>query len=257
LLIDYIVHFFRSDTRHGTHSPFVYALIDECIYRSAPRASSELQKHFGALKMDDELLEGYDYGQNKQTKRSVAYYAKRSMSQEVQTQLLYRLVDRFRPQKVLELGSNLGKSLCYMASANTDGKCTGVEGNQALSDHANRSIELLGLKNAAVVSSNFESFLENTQETFDLVFIDGNHHYDPTVEYFDKLKPMMAEQGIMIFHDIYHSSEMKRAWAHIKKDRSVSVSVDLFFMGLVFLGRPQSKEDFAIRFPKNLGQLLQ
>ncbi len=40
--IQHINHFFRSNSRHGTHSPFVYELADQAIYRSSVSVSKEL-----------------------------------------------------------------------------------------------------------------------------------------------------------------------------------------------------------------------
>jgi hypothetical protein len=52
----------------------------------------------------------------------------------------------------------------------------------------------------------------------------------------------------MIFDDIYWSKGMKEAWAQIKAHPEVSVSIDLFGIGLVFVRKGQVKEDFTIRY---------
>ncbi len=41
---------------------------------------------------------------------------------------------------------------------------------------------------------------------------------------------------------------MKDAWTQIKAHPEVSVTIDLFQIGLVFVRKAQAKEDFVIRF---------
>ncbi|MCL7988083.1 hypothetical protein M8998_09065 [Sphingobacterium sp. lm-10] len=38
-----LIHFLRANSRHGTHSPFVYALADQAVYRSSLPDSKELE----------------------------------------------------------------------------------------------------------------------------------------------------------------------------------------------------------------------
>jgi hypothetical protein len=53
---------------------------------------------------------------------------------------------------------------------------------------------------------------------------------------------------VFIFDDIRWSEEMNRAWQKIKNHPSVMVSIDLFFMGIVFFRTEQAKEHFTLRF---------
>ena len=39
-----ISHFLRSNSRHGTHSPFVYALADQAVYRPAISVKKEVKE---------------------------------------------------------------------------------------------------------------------------------------------------------------------------------------------------------------------
>jgi predicted O-methyltransferase YrrM len=75
----------------------------------------------------------------------------------------------------------------------------------------------------------------------DLAFIDGNHRKAPTLEYFQHILRYSHAGTIVIFDDIHWSAEMEDAWESIKKHPAVTCTVDLFFLGLVFL-----KDDFRV-----------
>jgi len=234
------------------HSPFVYALIDTCIYADEPKVSKSIIDHYAAAKKDVSLVKGVDLGKDIHSEVSVAQYARTAAIMDVQAALLHRFVHQGQPKRVLELGSNLGKSLACMASGAPYAECIGVEGNHGLVAYAQDALSTLGIENARVVHASFEDYLSGDQGGYDVVFLDGDHRYEPTLKYFELLKGKLNVGGAIIFHDIYWSSGMKRAWAEIKKDRSVTVTIDLFFFGIAWVGKPQAKEDFSIRFPSTL-----
>ena len=41
---------------------------------------------------------------------------------------------------------------------------------------------------------------------------------------------------------------MENAWEYIKKHKKTTVTIDLFFIGIVFIKKELSKENFKIRF---------
>ena len=82
---------------------------------------------------------------------------------------------------------------------------------------------------------------------FDMIFIDGNHQKEATLSYFENLLPKAHNDTIFIFDDIYWSKDMTEAWEAIKKHPKVTVSIDTFFWGFVFLRTEQAKEHFTIR----------
>ena len=250
--LDFIRHRFSSKTRHGVHSPFVYSLIDKCVYSSNPKPAKELIRLFDKMKSSDRLLTGMDYGQKQETSVSVSHYAKRSSMPDFQVRLLHRLVSYFKPDSILELGTNLGKSLAAMASANPESKAVGVEGNASIAQFANENLKELGLVNAKVECDTFDTFLEKNQNSYDLIFLDGDHHYEPTMRYFKAIKEVLNDGGVIVLHDLYYSEGMKQAWAEIKKDRNVTITIDLFFFGLVWIDKSQAKENFSIQFPSSL-----
>lgn len=248
----FLHHFLSAGTRHGLHSPFIYALIEQCVYANEPRIPVKHSYLFNALKRQNVIVRGEDFGQNRITEKSVGYYAKRSTMPTFQAALLHRLVHFLQPTAVLELGTNLGSSLAAMALAADAANCIGVEGNAALREVSINHLKALKIENASVVRATFSDFLQSSNETFDLVFLDGDHRYEPTLRYFEMIKSKLSSKGVIILHDIYQSTEMQSAWKKIKNDADVQVTLDLFFFGLVWLDLPQAKQDFKIRFPKSL-----
>jgi predicted O-methyltransferase YrrM len=83
----------------------------------------------------------------------------------------------------------------------------------------------------------------------DFAFVDGNHKKEPTLHYFRELMKKSTEDTILVFDDIHWSSEMEEAWAYIKENEAVTLSIDLFFIGIIFLKKDfKIKQHFSIRF---------
>lgn len=84
-----------------------------------------------------------------------------------------------------------------------------------------------------------------------MVYIDGNHRYASTMQYFELLLSKVNEQSILIFDDIYWSSEMEKAWNEIKNHEAVTLTIDLFYVGIVFLEKKINKSNI-LQFDINL-----
>ena len=57
------------------------------------------------------------------------------------------------------------------------------------------------------------------------------------------------EDSIFIFDDIHWSKEMDQAWNEIKNSPDVTLTIDLFFIGIVFFNKDfKVKQHFTIRF---------
>jgi predicted O-methyltransferase YrrM len=83
----------------------------------------------------------------------------------------------------------------------------------------------------------------------DLVFVDGNHRKNATLEYFDFFLSKRTNNSIFIFDDIHWSVEMEEAWKLIQQHDSVTMTIDLFFIGLVLFRKDfKVKQHFSIRF---------
>ena len=166
-------------------------------------------------------------------------------------QLLFRLVDHFQPEEVLELGTSLGISTAYLASANSKIKVITIEGCKEIAEKATENFKKLGLQNIEQHIGNFDDVLPkilSEKEKVDLVFFDGNHRKEPTLNYFKQCLAKAHENSVFIFDDIYWSKEMAEAWDEIKMNERVTVTLDLFYMGIVFFRKEQVKQHFTISY---------
>jgi len=152
----------------------------------------------------------------------------------------------------MELGSSLGISTAYLASADAASRVVTMEGSPAIAGIARETFEKLKLRNISQSTGNFETTLSGQIEQnppSDLVFIDGNHRKKPVLEYFEKFLNKISDSSLIIIHDIHWSREMEEAWDIIQADPRVKMTIDIFSAGLVFFRNEfKVKQQFVIRF---------
>ncbi len=90
----------------------------------------------------------------------------------------------------------------------------------------------------------------------DFAFFDGNHRYEPTLRYFNLCAARRTERSVFVLDDIHWSAEMERAWNTIRQHPEVRLTIDLFFVGLVFFRRNQPRQHFRLRFNNSVDKLL-
>lgn len=239
------------------HSPFVFQFILHVLNNSSGYASPEtIEQLRKTLRQDSRLLEIDDFGAGsrvaKQKKRTVAELARTALKPQKYAQLLFRLVRHYRPQTILELGTSLGITTSYLASANPAAGLVTIEGSKAIAEVAAENFSSLGLKNIRQRIGNFDDLLPDEIKgvsALDLVYIDGNHRYEPTIKYFHQLLPVLHNNSILVFDDIHWSAEMEKAWEEIKQHPAVQCTVDIFFLGFVFFRSEfKEKQHFTVRF---------
>lgn len=152
--LDCLRHRLTANTRHGTHSPFVYRLLDEVIYAER-RANEPLDK-----------IE----------------------------RLMMRLRGRFTPGHEHRLGA--------------------------------------GLPPHAV----------------DFITMDGISDTETEQAQLQQLWPRLHLGSVLVVRNMYCDTARKKLWRMIQAKPEVTVTIDLFHVGLVFFHKGQAKEDFKIRY---------
>ncbi|WP_337856762.1 O-methyltransferase [Pedobacter sp. GR22-6] len=253
---DYLKHRLTSKSRHGTHSPFVYKLTDEVIYDfGAKKEYKSIENQRKKLFNDDSLITVTDLGAgsqlNKNRTKKVSQIAKNALKNPRLAQLIYRLAKDNHPKHIIELGTCLGITTSYLSRACPEADIITVEGCPETAKVAYRNFRELDLENVELRVGNFDVLFPEIiaeAERLDFVYIDGNHRKQATLDYFNWCLEKVHEGSLLIFDDIYWSGGMKEAWEEIKNHPRVTVTVDLFWIGLVYFKKGQAKEHFKIKY---------
>lgn len=243
---------------HGVHSPLVFEFItkvltDRAVYPDYSRLEAKRRQ----LLRDLTLLQVEDFGAGSRVhpvrNRKVKDIAATSLKPAKYARLLYRMVRYYQPATVLELGTSLGVTAAYLASALPDnGRLITCEGAPAVAAQARSLFHDLGLRNIRIIEGNFDHTLPTLLQEpgrIDFAFIDGNHREEPTLAYFEALLSKVHDRSILVFDDIHWSAGMEAAWKKIIGHPAVTVSIDLFFIGIVFFNPDvKVKQHYSIRY---------
>ena len=249
----YIKFLLKSTNQHGVHSPFVYNLITKCFYdHSNQGAYKELLNYRKELLKNRQKIKVIDLGAGslitKQQERSISEIAKNAGTTNKRARLLYRLVTYFKPNSILELGTSLGIATHAMSLANPKASITTIEGCPNISEFTKAKFEIHKLKNINLITGHFNGEIQNLKpKTFELIFFDGNHQKEATLNYFESLLQTAHNDSVFIFDDIYWSKDMTEAWETIKQHPKVTITIDTFYWGIIFFRKEQLKEHFVIR----------
>jgi predicted O-methyltransferase YrrM len=254
--LHYYIHS-KNGKGHGIHSPFVFDFVIH-VLNDANRYDcyDKIEPLRKQLLRDNSIIEVEDFGAGSAViptaKRKIKAIAKSSLKNKKFAKLLFRIVKYYKAETIIELGTSFGITACYLACANKKSGVYTFEGSKAIADIASQNFKKSGLQNINLVRGKFDEALLDTLATIkkaDLAFVDGNHRKRATLDYFSQLHKKSTPGSIFIFDDIHWSLEMEEAWEQIQQHPSVTLTIDLFFIGLVFFNPDfKIKQHFTIRF---------
>ena len=243
---------------HGVHSPFVFDFIVHVLRGKQVDVQGfrQIEAKRRELEHSSRVLDVLDLGAgssfDKKSQRTVSSIAKRAAKPSRFARLFYRIIRYYQIDSVLELGTSLGLTTRYLSIAGPRHGVISIEGAPAIADFTAKSLAEEGIRNTTILTGDFKDHLPGALASIKgrkLVFFDGNHQYQPTLDYFQAALGGIGDEDILIFDDIHWSNDMEKAWAEIRNNEKVSCTIDLFFIGIVFFRKEfKEKLDFAIRF---------
>jgi len=271
----YIKFLLKSQNQHGLHSPFVYDLVTNCFYDKMKYKEYKLLKQYRKdLLKNNTTIQVTDFGAGSKVftsnRRTVSAIAKNVGIPKKRARFLFRLVNYLGCKNNLELGTSLGIGASALA-ANKKNNLISIEGCPQTADVAREQLKKFGIKNVNLIVGEFEEILSKIvtppeeksktegskdlqrttnnkqQTTFDLIYFDGHHTKEATLKYFHQLLPTAHNNSVFVLDDIHWSPGMKAAWKEIKAHPQVRVTIDTFFLGLVFFRKEQARQHFKIR----------
>ncbi|MBP9793077.1 MAG: class I SAM-dependent methyltransferase [Flavobacterium sp.] len=251
----YIRFLWNSTNQHGVHSPFIFNLVTKCFYDKANYPEYKTLKEYrNSLIQNKNTIEVTDFGAGsrvfKSNIREISKIAKTAGISPKRAELLYRIVNYFQPENILEIGTSLGLATAALSLGNENAKIKTLEGCPNTIEVAKIHNSQFTIHNSQFINTEFSSYLKTVNHhpsPIDLIYFDGNHSKKATLDYFELLLPTITNEAVWIFDDIHWSDDMEEAWKIIKNHPKVKITIDTFQWGIVFFRIEQEKEHFVIR----------
>jgi len=250
--LSYLKFLLKSTSQYDVHSPFVYDFITKCLYKK-DKSSNHINAFIKSLLANKNIIEVTDFGAGsrvfKSNKRSISDIAKKAGISIKRGELLYILTQYFKPKHILEIGTSLGLATANLSYANTNAKITTLEGCTETAKIAQMQFDNFDINNVKIVLGDFKNTLPEIikDQKYDLIYFDGNHQKEATINYFNQCLSSINNNTVFIFDDIHWSKEMEKAWNYIIDHKKVTISMDTYQWGIVFFRKEQHKEHFVIR----------
>lgn len=199
---------------HGIHSPFVFKFVidvlnDERLFYAFENIESIVNADFNNKKFN---------------------------------RLLFRITDYYQPKSILLIDEALGITTCYIALANTSATVYSHFLHTEKDKKAKEVVTKCKADNCHFVTSIDE------KKQYDFVYVDAQTETQLSTV-LNQILPITHQQSFIIINNIHRSEELEAQWLHLQTNSAVTLTIDLFQIGLVFF-RPENKiaQHFTIRF---------
>jgi predicted O-methyltransferase YrrM len=237
--------FLRRRHGHGVHSPFAYSLITKVIEEHHPYyAYQEIEQFHRDLLSSDHPLRAIT-SQETQSKQYGAF--------------LFRLVNFFHSQSVLQIGATTGVMSLYLTMvARRQGACYLLENRPNVMDALQTFAMQHELSKLHFLEGEIIDCLQQVQQAtpkVDLLYI----NYLPPSVNIERLKPvflpLLGKQSILVIDHI-KDKKRKELFRSFRAHPTATVTVDMKHLGLVFFSDTLHKQHYKIHFNHGKKQRL-
>jgi predicted O-methyltransferase YrrM len=165
--------------------------------------------------------------------------------------LLYqRIINYYKLQNIVELGTSLGINTLYLSS-NKLSNVTTFEGSEEIAAIAETTFEFAAARNIDLITGDLKYTLSTALQHIrkvDFAFVDANHTYEATTYYFKQLLSRLHDKSIVVIDDIHYSAGMEMAWNEIRGSKLIYTSIDLYRAGILFFDPSLNKQHVILQF---------
>lgn len=247
-----INYFIQAKHRRGfgIHSPSTFRLVTQVVEERLPYYYFPfIERIRHRFNMDD--VELFLNQKGEILKKSKLSLAKCGALKKSYDQILFRLVNYYKPQVIIELGTTLGFTTLYLATPNSQAEVITLSEKPEVSDLARNNIKKAAVSNIHVLEgaldSNFKKLLEQQAK---VEFINVNCQMMPEgfYSYYDMLRQKNKFSGVFILNEPYYWEKSQEDLAKIKSREDVRVVLDLFHVVILLFNQELQKEEYVLRY---------
>ncbi len=250
---EWLQYWLKQEDAHSLHSPYIYKLYTEIIKpdENAPafEAIEKVRKQYLRSKEKIAITDlGAGSHHHSTLKRKLSAITESSSSSPKYNRLYHRLALAAQAKHIIELGACTGINTAYLASSGAD--ITSFEGCPNLTLLAKQTLKYTQ-QEAHIIQGNIDETLPDylaSSPLIDMAFIDANHTYEATLRYFQLLITKMLHGGFLLIGDIHWSLGMKKAWEEIKEDPRVTLSIDLYEVGIICIQPDLPEQHYCLAY---------
>lgn len=238
---------------YGVHSPFVFNLITKVIEEHCSYYSFyDIELIRKQLLFRDDLISYPDKQQKgKLRSRTVSEIVEREAIKPKHGALLFRLTNYFKPQNILQLGPSMGLSTLYLTSYAPGLRCIALENVPEFAPIARISYEKgarspIDLRTGAIKELLPQALKDLKQ--VDFVFFNTLYEQQNNVWLFTECMKYVHDGSVFVFEGIKASRTMRKFWKEVCSRPEVTVTVDLYSMGIVFFNKKLHKRNYIVYF---------
>ena len=218
----YIKYLLQRKSKFSIHSPFVYEFMTKVVNDSGSN------RDYDTLWRISRLLDGKSYPNRRRRK---------------QGRLLYRLVRYLEPETVLTFGRLSALSTSALALGNLQTKVYLEQSSDFL-----ETLNSMGVVNVNMIRHNGEEEEQYERLNTGFVYYGLDDFGDGSWNNLEDGFAEVDEDVVLVFEGIHHSRHTEAAWEAIKASEDVSISMDLYCIGLVFFRDGIEKQDFVLKY---------
>ncbi len=143
--------------------------------------------------------------------------------------LIYRIINHFKSENILELGHS-------------------EQLNNTILSHIQLKANMFYCNIKTNEISEIKTQNKIQSQSFDFAIYNMQNNEELTLNKFMSQLKHFHNNSVVVINHIHQSKKMEDLWKKIKTQKEVTISIDLFFIGLVFFRKEQVKENFIIRF---------
>jgi len=256
LIKAYLRYWLNAVNQHSLHAPFVYDFYTRIIQGQQENELFDTIESYRHQYLQDEnyikvTSPGAPSRVSNDGKRKISRLAQHGISKPKNSRLLYRIIQDMQPEIIVELGSSLGINTLYLSAAYPQAQVYTFEGCKETAQLAAQLYDNWPIKNISLIEGNIDETLPRLctkLDRIDFAYLDANHRFKPTVNYFNLLMKKSSSHSILILDDIYWSEGMYQAWKTIISKPEISLSLDLFELGIVFCRKLPIKQHYTLMY---------
>ena len=237
----------------GVHSPFVYNLITKVIEERCPYyCFDDIELVRKQLLFCNATLTLPERTRNRKVcRRTVGQVVAHEAIKPKHGALLFRLANYFKSKQILQLGCSVGIPTLYLTAYASEVHCIVLESVPELASVARMAFEKAACRSADLRVGAYGDLLPEALAEMpcpDLIYFDASIGWQEQADLFEACLQRAGDDTLFVFEGIRANRRMRAFWKAACQRAEVTISVDLYSMGLLFFNKKLHKRNYIVYF---------